>query len=118
MYKLYNGNDMLSTGPKYTEETGTKNIQPDSKPDCTLYNHQKEIKTGLGWDKHYNTDHQSSIKALTDITTTLKTTRYILHTTLQTLYLTNRELTLFSTYLTPPRWLRRARTVTGLRRAP
>ena len=67
MYKLYNGNDMLSTGPKYTEGTGTKNIQPDSKSDCTLYNHQKEIQTSPGWYKYYNTDHQSSIKALTDI---------------------------------------------------
>ena len=88
MYKLYNGNDMLSTGPTYTKGTGAKNIQPDFQPDCTLYNHQKEITTGLGWDRHYNTDHQSSNKALTD-TTTLKTTRYILHPTLQTLYLTN-----------------------------
>ena len=117
MHKLYNGNDMLSTGPKYTEGTGTKNIQPDSKSDCTLYNHQEEIKTSPGGYRYYNTDHQSSFQVITDIYH-IKATRYFQLRPIPTLPYINTKLILFSTYLNPKRWLIRARTVTGLRKAP
>ena len=98
MHKLYHGNDMLSSGTKYTERTGVKNIQPDPKSDCTLYNHQEESKTSPGGCGYYNTDHQSSFQALTD-TYHYKATRYFKLSYFPTFPYINTQPFLFSTYL-------------------